>query len=58
MQALTKNEAQMRQLLFLEKKDGCLLRQKTHSQISQSETFLSLGLFDKTNLQVVHEMYY
>ena len=25
----------------------------THSQISQSEAFLSLGLFDKTILQIV-----
>ncbi len=25
----------------------------THSQISQSEAFLFLGLFDKTNLQIV-----
>jgi hypothetical protein len=31
------------------------LRQQTHSQISQSEAFLSLGLFDKTNLQIVPE---
>jgi hypothetical protein len=30
-----------------------ILRQQTHSQISQSEVFLSLGLFDKTNLQIV-----
>jgi len=29
------------------------LRQQNYSQISQSEAFLSLGLFDKTNLQIV-----
>jgi hypothetical protein len=29
------------------------LRQQTFLQISQSEVFLSLGLFDKTNLQIV-----
>jgi len=29
------------------------LRQQNSSQISQSEAFLSLGLFDKTNLQIV-----
>ncbi len=29
------------------------LRQQIHSQTSQSEAFLSLGLFDETILQVV-----
>jgi hypothetical protein len=40
----------MRQQDFFlfEKKDGCLCV-NTHSQISQSEAFLCLGLFDKTN---------
>jgi len=56
----------MRQQDFFlfEKKDGCLFSSilkkmdakfasTIHSQISQSEAFLSLGLFDKTNLQIV-----
>ncbi len=29
------------------------MRQQIHSQNSQSEAFLCLGLFDKTNLQIV-----
>jgi hypothetical protein len=29
------------------------MRQQTYSQFSQSEAFLCLGLFDKTNLQIV-----
>ncbi len=37
----------------LEKKDGCLLRQQIHSQISQSEASLFLGLIQQNNLQVV-----
>jgi len=38
---------------FLKKKDGCQICVKVHSQISQSEAFLSWGLFDKTTLQIV-----
>ena len=34
------------------------MRQQTYSQFSQSEAFLCLGLFDKTNLQIVPEMYF
>jgi hypothetical protein len=34
---------------FLKRKMAAYLRQQTHSQISQSEAFLFLGLFDKTN---------
>jgi hypothetical protein len=29
------------------------MRQQTYSQFGQSEAFLCLGLFDKTNLQIV-----
>ncbi len=58
----------MRQQTIFEKKDGChcvnlkkmdaKFASTTHSQISQSEAFLSLGLFDKTNLQIVPKMDY
>jgi len=36
----------------MEEKNG-KMRQQTYSQFSQSEAFLCLGLFDKTNLQIV-----
>jgi hypothetical protein len=48
------------QTLSLKRKERWMpnLRQQTYTQFSQSEAFLRLGLFDKTNLQIVPEMYF
>ena len=50
MQSKRNNGARMRQS---KRKMAAKFASTIHSQISQSEAFLSLGLFDKTNLQIV-----